>query len=105
MGIEAGSSAPINLRLPGRRHDRETGAHRNDFRERGAQRGREIRSDPIGLWGGVAVYSCAGGNALIFCNPCGLFGMDDVRGAVDRATNGWTPSLNAVDAVAGLAKS
>ena len=102
MRIEAGSSAQINLRLPGQYYDRETGLHHNYFRDYSAQQGRYIQSDPIGLWGGVVVYSYAGGNALIFYDPYGLFGMDDVWGAVYQATNGWTPSQGTMDFWAGF---
>ena len=71
-GIEAGSTASINLRLPGQYWDPETGLHQNYFRDYSPLRGRYLQSDPIGLWGGINTFAYVRGNPLGFADPKGL---------------------------------
>ena len=61
-----------NLRLPGQYYDRETGLHYNYFRDYDPSTGRYVETDPIGLDGGLNIYSYANQNPLSFTDPAGL---------------------------------
>ena len=63
---------------------------------------RFISEDPIGLAGGPNSYAYADGDPVDFNDPYGLFGMDDVWGAVYNGTGGWTPNQGTVDFAAGM---
>jgi RHS repeat-associated protein len=58
------STIENNLRLPGQYFDRETGLHYNYFRDYDPTTGRYIEADPIGLEGGLNLYSYVGGIRL-----------------------------------------
>jgi RHS repeat-associated protein len=62
-----------NLRLPGQYFDRETGLHYNYFRDYDPGSGRYVEADPIGLEGGMNLYSYVGGNPLSYIDPLGLY--------------------------------
>ena len=47
----------MNLRFPGQYYDQETGTHYNFHRDYKPNAGRYVQSDPIGLRGGVNMYS------------------------------------------------
>ncbi len=61
-----------NLRFPGQYFDAETGLHQNYFRDYDPRTGRYIQADPIGLAGGINVYSYAIVNPLRWIDPTGL---------------------------------
>jgi len=60
-----------HLRFPGQYYDPETNTHYNYFRDYEPGTGRYGQRDPIGLAGGVNVYSYALGNALNYKDPTG----------------------------------
>lgn len=60
-----------NLRLPGQYEDAETGLHYNFRRYYDPEIGRYVTQDPIGLEGGVNVYSYANGNPILYIDPRG----------------------------------
>ena len=67
----------INLsRFPGQYYDQETGLHYNYFRYYNPQTGRYITPDPIGLWGGINLFSYTANNPVSFIDPRGLYGRD-----------------------------
>ena len=62
----------INLRFPGQYYDQETGLHYNYFRTYDPSTGRYLESDPIGLDGGLNMYSYVENNPLMWIDPLGL---------------------------------
>jgi RHS repeat-associated protein len=91
-----------DLRLPGQVEDEETGLHYNWHRYYEPGLGRYVTADPIGLLDGVNRYAYVGGNPLMYMDPYGLFGMDDIWGFVYDITDGWSPSQTTVDIAAGF---
>ena len=61
-----------SIRLPGQHHDKETGLYYNRHRYYDPRIGSYVNQDPIGLNGGVNLYSYVGGNPLLFVDPEGL---------------------------------
>jgi len=60
------------FRFPGQYYDQETGLHYNYFRYYDPMTGRYVTPDPIGLWGGVNLYSYVKNNPLMFIDRFGL---------------------------------
>ncbi|MFN3713009.1 MAG: RHS repeat-associated core domain-containing protein [Alcanivoracaceae bacterium] len=67
------------LRFPGQYHDEETGLYYNYFRYYDPGIGRYLRSDPIGLIGGMNTYSYVMSRPLDHMDIYGLRPMKDVR--------------------------
>ena len=61
-----------NLRFPGQYYDAETGLHYNWHRYYDPATGRYLTPDPIGLAGGINLYSYAKSNPLRWVDPLGL---------------------------------
>ncbi len=68
-----GQNIEMNVRFPGQYYDAESGLHYNYFRTYDPSLGRYITSDPIGLFGGINVFTYVGNNSLRFIDPLGLF--------------------------------
>jgi RHS repeat-associated protein len=66
------STITNNLRLPGQYFDAETGTLYNYFRDYDPAIGKYKQADPIGLNGGLNLYSYVGGNPVLFEDPFGL---------------------------------
>lgn len=66
------STIENNLRLPGQYYDRETGLHYNYFRDYDPGTGRYVEADPVGLQGGMNLYSYVNGNPISRIDPLGL---------------------------------
>lgn len=62
----------LNLRFPGQYFDGETGLHYNYFRDYDPEVGRYVQSDPIGLEGGMNVFSYVSASPLRYKDPKGL---------------------------------
>jgi RHS repeat-associated protein len=67
-----GIAFDLPLRLPGQYYDRESGLHYNYFRDYDPSVGRYVRSDPIGLNGGLNTYAYVESSPLAGVDPTGL---------------------------------
>ncbi|MBI9090105.1 MAG: RHS domain-containing protein [Desulfobacterium sp.] len=65
-----------HLRLPGQYYDAETGLHYNGNRYYDPDTGRYLRTDPLGLGGGLNLYVYALNSPLMFTDPDGLVARD-----------------------------
>jgi len=61
------------FRFPGQYYDAETGLHYNYFRYYNPQTGRYITPDPIGLEGGINLFTYVQNNPFIFTDTFGLY--------------------------------
>jgi len=61
-----------NLRFPGQQYDAVVGLHYNYFRDYDSASGKYVKSDPIGLHGGVNTYAYVQGDPIRKIDPKGL---------------------------------
>ncbi|AMX04822.1 type IV secretion protein Rhs [Enterobacter asburiae] len=86
-----------NLRMQGQYLDRETGLHYNLFRYYDPDCGRFTQQDPIGLYGGLNLYSYAP-NPLGWIDPLGLCKRGDpyATESIFRVQGGTPPNASRV---------
>lgn len=70
--LGSGQETILSLRFPGQIFDSETGLHYNYFRYYDPQSGRYLKSDPIGLTGGLNTYGYVFSNPLIYADRYAL---------------------------------
>jgi RHS repeat-associated protein len=77
---------------PGQYYDAETGLHYNYFRYYDPTTGRYVTPDPIGLEGGINLFSYVAGNPLRFIDPYGKVAIaDDIAiGLLAAGLYTWT---------------
>jgi len=88
------STITNNLRFPGQYYDVETGLSYNYFRDYSPTIGRFIEKDPLGLKGGINLYSYVGNNSI---NWIYEFGLATITGPQQRPIQRPRP-----DTVTGL---
>ena len=72
----------LNVRFPGQYFDWETGGYYNYHRFYDPSTGRYLRSDPIGLHGGLNTYGYAAGNPIAEYDPYGLSSLSALKAAL-----------------------
>ena len=88
-----------NFRFPGQYFDQETGLHNNWHRFYDPRTGRYLTPDPIGLAGGINLYSYARNNPTSWVDPYGLWGINasgsvmaiDFTKTIYDSNQGWFP--------------
>ena len=79
------------FRFPGQYYDQETGLHYNYFRYYNPQTGRYITPDPIGLEGGINLFTYAANNPMNWIDSLGLTTI------VGNPRLGCPPGMNCLD--------
>ena len=70
--VNTNSSVVNNFRFAGQSYDEETGLHYNYHRYYSLKTGRYLTPDPIGLQGGINLYTYASNNPINRIDPLGL---------------------------------
>jgi len=70
--VNPNSSVVCNFRFPGQYYDQETGLHYNYHRYYDPATGRYLRPDPIGLLGGINLWTYSDLNPINSIDPDGL---------------------------------
>ncbi len=79
----------FNLRYPGQYFDAESGLHYNYFRDYEPGTGRHPQPDPVGLNGGISLYSYVEANPIRYIDALGLHKGDKWYGFNDREFQRW----------------
>ena len=88
------STITNNLRFPGQYYDAETGLSYNYFRDYNSTIGRYIEYDPIGMKGGINLFSYVGNNALYWTDRLGLWRTPHHDRIINRFVDLYFPTLD-----------
>ena len=77
--VDPASLTPNNFRFPGQYYDEETGLHYNWHRYYDSRTGRYLKTDLIGLKGGINVYIYARCNPNVNMDPLGLLTIEGMQ--------------------------
>ncbi|MDO6705965.1 RHS repeat-associated core domain-containing protein [Photobacterium sp. 1_MG-2023] len=92
FGKAGGTDQPVTfiIGFPGQYRDAESGLNYNFYRDYDPNTGRYIQRDPIGLGGGVSVYSYVYNNPIRYIDPTGEFGLfGGIYGAISGGNGGY----------------
>jgi RHS repeat-associated protein len=100
--VDAFSTITNNLRFPGQYYDQETGLHYNWHRFYDPGTGRYLRADPIGLAGGINLFSYTENKPSIWIDPYGLIWVTiNYDYQYDKPKNWFNLILNRVCSLIG----
>lgn len=88
----------LDMRFPGQRADAASGLNYNYFRDYDPSSGRYAKADPIGLQGGLAMFSYVLGNPLGYSDR---FGLQTGQTTVDAHCVRWGANGACVEAMGG----
>ncbi|MEA1875828.1 MAG: RHS repeat-associated core domain-containing protein [Bacteroidota bacterium] len=88
--VDPSSTITNNLRFPGQYEDQETALHYNGHRYYDPNTGRYLRLDPIGLEGGINLFTYTTNNPINAIDPLGL--LDIPEGFWEYNKNRFLPS-------------
>lgn len=99
-----GVAFKYNPRFPGQYFDQETGLHYNYFRTYDPKTGRYFETDPIGLSGGLNLFSYASGSPVSAADPFGLVALGAQNDVAINFLEEVTPisSIKEAAAVGGM---
>jgi RHS repeat-associated protein len=89
-----GDTPLFSISLPGQYYDPETGLHYNYFRYYNPQTGRYTTPDPIGLEGGINLFTYVAGNPVRWVDPLGLRQVILGPYRISPTTGQWVPVVH-----------
>ena len=92
--VDPASTVENNLRFPGQYFDAETGYHYNYHRYYNPDTGRYLTPDPIGLAGGINLFSYAINNSINFNDPLGLLCYKKDENGIMQPCDRESPPVN-----------
>lgn len=102
FGNVTGGSAPTRYTFTGREQDGETNTMHYRARSYDPQRGRFLSTDPIGLSGGINLYTYVSNRPTVFRDPNGLVEVDPLLNARNSLVRRMMPALRFLFGDAGL---
>jgi len=98
--IDPTSTVTSNLRFPGQYFDEESGLHYNYFRFYDSETGRYLKVDPIGLYGGMNLYTYVSNDPINWVDVFGLCPCGNPQDVINNArsdTRNWSRTADRKD--------